>query len=255
MARRTPALLRGLDILELFTDGRESISAPEVVEELGLPRTTAHELLHTLVDRRYLRQSEVPGRYQLGLQLFRLGSAYAERLDTAKVGHQVAQELVKACNETVHVAVLDHVHVVYIAKVESSHAVRMVSALGARVPAHCTALGKALLSALPERELRDRFGDAPLEAMTSRSITGLPRLLEELEGVRASGTAVEICESNPDVCCVAAPVRDRTDQVVAALSISVPLHRWSDALRGELEELVADGARRFSSALGWRSRG
>lgn len=253
MARRTPALLRSLDILELFTDGRDSISAPEVVEELGLPRTSVHELLHTLAGRGYLRQSgEVPGRYHLGLQLFRLGSAYAERMDAAKVGHRIARRLGASCNETVHVAVLDQAHVVYIAKVDSSHAVRMVSALGGRVPAHCTALGKALLSELTEREVRTRLGDGPLEAMTANSITDVARLLDEVAGVRKAGVAVEICESNPDVCCVAAPVRDRDDQAVAAISVSVPLHRWSDALREELEALVVSGAVDFTAALGGR---
>ncbi|GAA1776517.1 MULTISPECIES: IclR family transcriptional regulator [Streptomonospora] len=255
MARRTPALLRALDILELFTDGRESVSAPEVVEELDLPRTTVHELLHTLVDRQYLDpHPEIPGRYRLGLQLFRLGSAYAEGLDTARTGRQTARELVEACNETSHVAVLDDVHIVYVAKVDSSHAVRMVSTLGGRIPAHCTALGKVLLAALPEHELRTRLARTPPEPMTPRSITGVPALLDELRRVREAGTAVEICESNPDVCCVAAPVRDRTDQVVAAVSVSVPLHRWSEERRAELEDLVADGARRFTTALGGRVR-
>ncbi|GAB3455935.1 IclR family transcriptional regulator [Streptomonospora sediminis] len=254
MARRTPALLRALDILELFTDGRESVSAPEVVDELDLPRTTVHELLHTLVDRDYLGPDpEVPGRYQLGLQVFRLGSAYAERLDTARTGRRIARELVAACNETSHVAVLDATHIVYIAKVDSSHAVRMVSTLGGRIPAHCTALGKVLLAALPEHDLHERFAEVPLRAMTPNSITDLATLGTELDRVRQAGTAVEICESNPDVCCVAAPVRDRTDQVVAAVSVSVPLHRWSDERRTELEALVAEGAQRFSAALGGRA--
>ncbi|MBB4935253.1 DNA-binding IclR family transcriptional regulator [Lipingzhangella halophila] len=254
MARRTPALIRSLDILELFTDGRDSVSAPEIVKELDLPRTSVHELLHTLSDRGYLRlHPDIPGRYQLGLQLFRLGSAYAEQLDIAKIGQQVAHEVVAQCNETSHVAVLDGTHVVYIAKVDSSQAVRMVSTLGGRVPAHCTALGKTLLSALPEAELRHRFGGGPLPAMTANSITGVPQLLDELAGIRASGVAVEICESNPDVCCVAAPVRDRTGATVAAISVSVPLHRWSEQLRSDLQALVADGAARLTASLGGRS--
>lgn len=255
MARRTPALLRGLDILELFTDGRETVSAPEVAEELQLPRTTVHELLHTLTDRGYLHTDpDVPGRFRLGLQLFRLGSAYAEQLDTARTGQRIARELVAACNETAHVAVLDGDHVVYVAKVDSSHTVRMVSAVGARVPAHCTSLGKALLSALPDAEVRERLGPGPLAPMTPRSITDVPTFLTELRQVRSQGVAVEWCESNPDVCCVGAPVWDRHDRVVAGVSVSVPEHRWSEALRAELEPLVAAGAQRFSTALGARPR-
>ncbi len=256
MARRTPALSRSLDILELFTDGRDSVSAPEIVRELNLPRTSVHELLHTLSDRGYLRQHpDIPGRYQLGLQLFRLGSVYAEQLDLAKLGQQVAQDVVAQCNETAHVAILDGTHIVYIAKVDSSRTVRMVSTLGGRVVAHCTALGKTLLSALSESELRRRFGEDPLPAMTANSITELPRLLDTLAEVRASGVAVENCESNPDVCCVAAPVRDRTGATVAAMSVSVPLHRWSEQLRADLRPIVTDGAARLTATLGGRPPG
>ncbi|MBB4935273.1 DNA-binding IclR family transcriptional regulator [Lipingzhangella halophila] len=170
MARRTPALIRSLDILELFTDGRESVSAPGIVRELNLPRPSAHELPHTLSDRGYPRpHPDVPGRYQPGLQLFRLGSAYTEQLDLAKLGQQVAQDLVARCSETSHVAILDGTHVVYIAKVDSSQAVRMVSTLGGRILAHCTVLGKALLSALTESELRERFGHGPNHVPGPRS--------------------------------------------------------------------------------------
>ncbi|MBE3002023.1 IclR family transcriptional regulator [Nocardiopsis sp. HNM0947] len=251
MARRTPALQRGLDILELFTDGRESVSAPEVVAELGLPRTTVHELLHTLSARAYLtRHPEIPGRYRPGLQLFRLGSAYTDGLDLPTLGREAAREMVEECNETSHVAVLDDRHIVYLAKVDSSHAVRMVSSLGRRLPAHCTALGKVLLAALPDEEVLRRLGQGRLEPLSADSITDPDRLVRELAGVRDSGSAVEVCEANPDVSCVSAPVRDRTGQVVAALSISVPQHRWSDERCEQLRELVRDGARRFSLRLG-----
>lgn len=251
MARRTPALQRSLDILELFTDGRASVSAPEVVEELDLPRTTVHELLNTLASRQYLHKDpDVPGRYQLGIQLFRLGSAYTDQLDVPKTGQQIARELVEQCNETSHVAVLDDLHIVYVAKEDTSHAVRMVSSLGRRIPAHCTALGKVLLAALPEEELLRRLNGRPLQALGHNSITDLPTLLDELARARKDGVAVEECEANPDVCCVGAPVRDRSGQVVAALSISVPLHRWSDERAQELRPLVVAGAQRFSRALG-----
>lgn len=251
MARRTPAVQRSLDILELFLDGRDSVSAPEIVEELELPRTTVHELLNTLAGREYLhRHPDVPGRYQLGIQLFRLGSRYSEGLDVPKVGQRVAQEVVQACNETAHVAVLDGLHIIYIAKVDSSHAVRMVSSLGRRLPAHCTALGKALLASLPEAELDRRLEAGPLEALSERSITDPARLRAELDQVRREGWAMEECEANPDVCCVAAPVRDRSGQVVSALSISVPAHRWSPARRDELRGVVTEAADRFTALLG-----
>jgi DNA-binding IclR family transcriptional regulator len=151
------------------------------------------------------------------------------------------------------VAILEGTDVIYIAKVDSTHAVRMVSAAGRRLPAHCTSVGKMLLASLPEAELTARFPDGTeLAAMTSNSITDPAVLREVLTGIRERGVAVENRESNPDVSCVAAPVRDRTGQVVAALSISVPMIRWSEERRAELERLAVNGAAELSDRLGHR---
>jgi DNA-binding IclR family transcriptional regulator len=111
-----------------------------------------------------------------------------------------------------------------------------------------------LLASLPDAELTSRIpDDADLIAMTPNSITEPGALREALAEIRRRGVAVENRESNPDVSCVAAPVRDRTGQVVAALSISVPMIRWSDERRVELEQLAAKGAVDLSERLGHRS--
>src|SRR5207237_1428835 len=142
-----------------------------------------------------------------GLMLHELGSAYLSEVDLAREGHSVAATVAEACGETVHLAVLDGVEVVYLAKVDSIHAVRMVSAVGRRLPAHCTAVGKALLSDLPDSELARRFGgeDARLAAMTPNSITSLTSLRDDLAQVRERGHALDDCESNRDVRRVPAP--------------------------------------------------
>ncbi|MFP8882668.1 IclR family transcriptional regulator [Streptomyces mangrovi] len=256
MGRLVPAVTRALDILELFLDGDGTLSAPEITRKLGLPRTTVHELVTTLAARSYL--VPVPGqsgRYRLGVRTYQLGSRYAEQLDLAAEGQQVARSVAETCDETVHVAILEGADVIYIAKVDSTHAVRMVSAAGRRLPAHCTSVGKMLLASLPPDELDARLpgpGDEPLRAMTENSITSPGELREALAGIRERGVAVERRESNPDVSCVAAPVRDGTGKVVAALSISVPMIRWSEERRVELENLAVEGAAELSARLGHR---
>ncbi|MFJ9346026.1 IclR family transcriptional regulator [Streptomyces sp. NPDC101237] len=255
MGRLVPAVTRALDILELFLDGDGTLSAPDIVRRLQLPRTTVHELVTTLSARSYIVSVPgQPGRYRLGVRPYQLGSRYAEQLDLAAEGQQVARSVAETCDETVHVAILEGTDVIYIAKVDSTHAVRMVSAAGRRLPAHCTSVGKMLLASLPEQELAARIpDDADLVAMTPNSITEPGALREALTAIRARGIAVESRESNPDVSCVAAPVLDRAAQVVAALSISVPMIRWSDERRIELEQLAAKGAAELSERLGHRS--
>ncbi|WP_101254200.1 IclR family transcriptional regulator [Streptomyces barkulensis] len=256
MGRLVPAVTRAFDILELFLDGDGTLSAPEITRKLGLPRTTVHELVTTLAARSYLVPVPgQPGRYRLGVRTYQLGSRYAEQLDLAAEGQQVARSVAETCDETVHVAILEGADVIYIAKVDSTHAVRMVSAAGRRLPAHCTSVGKMLLASLPPDELDARLpgpGDEPLRAMTENSITSPGELREALAGIRERGVAVERRESNPDVSCVAAPVRDSTGKVVAALSISVPMIRWSEERRAELENLAVEGAAELSARLGHR---
>ncbi|MFI8825560.1 IclR family transcriptional regulator [Streptomyces sp. NPDC053431] len=253
MGRLVPAVTRAFDILELFLQSDETLSAPEITRRLGLPRTTTHELLTTLAARHYLTPVPgQPGRYRLGVRTHQLGSRYAEQLDLAAEGRHVAHEIAQTCDETVHVAVLEDLDVIYIAKVDSTHAVRMVSAAGRRLPAHCTSVGKMLLASLPEAELEARVAGRALAPMTPRSITDPAALRAELAAIRARGTATEHRESNPDVSCVAAPVRDGSGQVVAALSISVPVIRWSEERETELAALAAKGAADLSLRLGHR---
>ncbi|MEV0522821.1 IclR family transcriptional regulator [Streptomyces sp. NPDC050439] len=255
MGRLVPAVTRALDILELFLEGDGTLSAPEVTRRLRLPRTTVHELLTTLAARSYLVQiPDQTGRYRLGVRAYQLGSRYAEQLDLAAEGQQVAREVAETCDETVHVAVLEDTDVIYIAKVDSTHAVRMVSAAGRKLPAHCTSVGKMLLASLPQTELESRLAGRELAAMTQNSITEPDALLAALADIRERGVAAEHRESNPDVSCVAAPVRDSAGQVVAALSISVPMIRWSEQREEELAELAAKGAGDLSERLGHRGR-
>src|SRR3954464_10675824 len=219
MSRAVPAASRALNILELFLD-TPVLSAAEIVNRLGLPRTTVHELLGTLADRSHLVVGPgQPLRYQLGVRLFQLGSVFAQQLDLAREAQKVATEVAAECDETVHVAILDGTDVIYIARVESTHPVRMVSVVGRRLPAHCTGVGKMLLSDLTADALGALYPrQAPLTTMTPNSISSLARLKTELSAVRETGLAYDEAESSEDVHCVAGGIRDHTGEMVAAMS-------------------------------------
>lgn len=252
MSRMVPAVVRAVSILGLLRERTER-SIPEIAAALRLPRSTVHELVHTLVELGMLAPTAEGGRFTLGLLLHELGSAYLDQVDLAREGQRVAAAVAERCGETVHLACLDGTEVVYIAKVDSIHTVRMVSAVGRRLPAHCTGVGKALLSGLPETELRRRYGDGmSLPAMTPSSIGTLDALMAELDRVRLAGVAIDDCESNRHVRCVAAPVHDDRGEMVAAMSISVPTIRAGDDWPGELADLVRSGALDLSRRLGHR---
>lgn len=251
--RFTPAVTRAFAILALVRRGGP-VSIREAAAELGLPRSSVHELMHTLAGLGAIAPAgDGDGRFVLGLLLHELGSAYLAQVDVAREGQRAVDAVAAECGETVHLAMLDGVEVVYLAKVDSIHAVRMVSAVGRRLPAHCTGVGKALLAALSDEELTRRYGDddtAELPAMTPSSLPTVGALRATLAQVRALGYAIDDCESNRDVRCVAAPVYDHRGVVVAGMSISVPVSRTSAGWPGALADLVKDGARDLSRRLG-----
>lgn len=248
----SPALRRGLDILELFLEPNEGLKIPEITKRLNLPRASVHELVGTLVERGYLRPLGEPGTYfALGVKPFQLGGAYERELDLSELGRNVARSVAAECGETVQVVVRDGRYAVYVVRIDSTHSVRLVSQVGSRLPAHCTAGGKMLLASLGNEELSSLFpDDASLIRMTEHSIHTFGRLHDELALIRSRGWSEEHSESNDDVTCVAAPVRDAHGNCLAAMSISVPNIRWSEEGKSHYIELASAGARRLSSALG-----
>jgi len=248
--RMVPALDRGLRVLDLLATRREPMAASALARDLDIPRSAVYEIINTLARHGAVHVDDARG-VSLGRQLFVLGSAYAQSLDLISLAQPVAHAVMTRSHETVQVGVLDGEDVIYLVKAESPQAIRLVSTVGSRLPAHCTALGKMLLAELPPEVLRSVLGDGPLRSMTSRSQTDPEALSRELADTKAAGLAWERGESNPEVVCVAAPVRDATGEVVAAMSISAPQTRLSDdARRAEVAALVEEGARDLSVALG-----
>ena len=253
MSRKIPSIQRAFDVLELFLQGTRALSVPEIVARLNFPRTTAYEIVNTLLTSGYLKTAEGQhNRVSLGFKLFELGSAYAANFDLVSEGRRVAMSLVAQCDETVQMAVRDCTEAVFVAKVDCSKLVRLVSAVGSRLPAHCTGVGKMLLSALSDGEIVDLYqGQRRLTKMTTNSITSVSKLLKELEAIRRRALAYDDCESNIDVRCVAAPVYDVRGQMVAAMSFSVPITRMSLSRQDELADVIRKGAKELSRRLGY----
>ncbi|MBF0529486.1 MAG: IclR family transcriptional regulator [Deltaproteobacteria bacterium] len=252
MPREIPAIKRAFDVLELFLKEPRPMTVPEITARLNLPRTTAHEIVNTMVSTDYLRRDDVhTNKVFLGFKLFELGGIYAANFDLIAEGRRMAAELVDICDETVQMAVREGRETIFIAKVDCSKAVRLVSTVGSRLPAHCTAVGKMLLSSLTETEIIQLYGDQDLlQKMPANSITSISKLLQELETVRRRGMAYDDCESNVDIRCVAAPIYNHKNEMLAAMSISVPVTRMNMSKQDELASLICKGAEGLSRRLG-----
>ena len=247
--RRVQSVERSLEILEALAGGGE-LGLLEVASRTGLQPSTAHRLLATLVVRGYAVQTRPSGRYMLGYKLAELAGAVGERssrLRTLARAHLSAVQA--ATGESANLSVLAPPNSVYVDHLDGTRAVRMFARIGAAVPAHASAAGKAMLAYLPPEALAEVVGTEPLAALTAHTITSLAALRGELDTIRARGYAIDDEEHEPGVGCVAAPIFDRDASAVAALSVSAPTQRIRGGDPATLGTLLAEQAAAVSQAL------
>ena len=172
-------------------------------------------------------------------------------MDLVKEATPYLKELVKLCNETVHLGVREEGEVLYLAKEESSQTIRMISYVGKRAPLHCTALGKVLLAHLSTEERKKTLGEKVLRRLTENTITDEEELEKELGKVREQGFALDIEENEKDVRCIAAPIRNYQGKVIAAISISSPIFRIDKNAQNNLKGALIKISKKISKRLGY----
>ncbi len=247
----SPAVDRALAILQLLAALQQGLGVSEISRVLGEAKSSLHAVLATLEQRGFVIKDSTTKRYQLGPQALVVGAAYGRQTNLLDAFEVVATDLVGRCGETVQLAMLHGRHILYVGKHDGTHHVRLAAQIGGQLPAHATALGKALLSGLSDAALEQLLADVTLERLTERTITALPELKRELAAVRAQGFAADHGEVSPELRCVGAPVHDATGAIIAAISVSVPITRIDDQRAAGLAQLVCDAARTIELRLGY----
>jgi len=248
------ALQRGIKVLDALLDARTPLSLEQIGAYTGLPKSTAFRIIVNLLQGQYLIKTEKG--YWLGLKMLRFGALVEEELDLIQQARPFLTQLRDQVNETIHLAVLDDdLRVVYVEKLSTQHAVGlMMSRIGITAPMHCTALGKAMAAFRPEAEICHWIRTHGLKLVTEATITDEDAFLQELCEIRARGYTADNGEFEASVRCVAAPVRDRTGRVIAAISISGPDTRIPLPLIGSSMAMqVVKTAQLISKALGYSS--
>jgi len=238
-------------LLKVFLSRETELGVSELARRLDLGKSTVHRLLTTLAGEGLIEQDRASGGYRLGLVVFELGEAVRVHLDLHVAAGPVLASLRDQTRESSQVGVLDGHEVVYVDRLESSQSLRLFTETGRRVPVHCTSSGKVLLAHLPDARLRELLERAPLPALTPRTLTEPAALLAELTRVRRRGWAEAVDEREIGIASVAAPVRDATGQVVAAISIGAPTVRLGAARRRHLGGVVVEAGEAVSRRLGW----
>jgi DNA-binding IclR family transcriptional regulator len=199
--RPVKSAYRALDVLEALTAGPAGLS--ELARRLDIPKSSLHGLLRTLTDRGWVTSHR--GTFRLGLRALQVGARFIDEDEAVARVAPSLDRLADVTGETVQHARLDGDQVVYLAKRDSAHQVRIVSSIGSRLPAHATALGKSLLAARDDDAVAALLSP-PLRALTARTVTSWESLAPQLADARERGYAVDDGEAAEGLCCFAVTV-------------------------------------------------
>ncbi len=239
-------------VLKAFTPITPEWGVSDLARHLDLGKSSTHRLLATLNEEKMVDQNPTSGRYRLGLAMFDLASAVPRQLDLHEAVLAPMSALRNQTGETVHVAVLDGREVVYIERLDAPTTLRMFLEIGRRNSAHCSGTGKAILAFLPKDEQDRLLKDWTLEAKTKFTITNTSMLRKDLNETRRRGYATNRHEAEVGVLSVAAPIRDESNAVVAALSVAGPAERMHPVER-QLAQLTMQTAAVISRRLGYHA--
>ena len=238
-------LLRGLDVIEAVIDG--PVPLDKLAARLGLTRSTAHRLATALVERRYLSFAPRLG-YQLGAKLLELGFHAQRQTDMLQRAQPHLEALAAESEDTVHLGVLDHERALYLAKIPGRRRIEISSRVGERHPLTSTGLGKALLLDDTPAHWRKLFEQ---DQASGSPPARYEEWLARMRGYVSAGRTFDLEENEDLIRCVAAPIRDASGAIVAALSVSSAAQYMSDARMEALSKDVLATAAAISSDIGW----
>ncbi|MDR3519179.1 MAG: IclR family transcriptional regulator C-terminal domain-containing protein [Azospirillaceae bacterium] len=228
-------------------DGDPGATLSDIAQIVGLPPSTTHRLLTTLQQGRYVRFDHERLLWSVGVQAFLVGNAFVRDRQLVQIARIPLRALMEESGETVNLAIENDGEAVFLYQVECRQMMRTFSTLGSRLPLHCSGVGKAMLSAMPEGRLSRILHRRSMPRLTSRTLVRAAELRSSLALARQQGFAIDDEEHAVGLRCVAAPIYDESADPIAAISISGPAARITDdriAILGDMVRRVANGITR-----------
>ncbi|HLX31002.1 MAG TPA: IclR family transcriptional regulator [Casimicrobiaceae bacterium] len=225
--RADSSALRAFSVLEHIASAERPPTLEEVTRAIGLPKPTVFRILRLLVDGGLAQREVHEKRYVIGPRTAALALEVQMHSPARRERRAILARLVETIGETCNFTMLDGGEVVYLDRVETSANVRLHMKAGSRVPLHCTASGKLLLSSLAIAQVRRLLGSGPLRRYTPRTIVDPGALEQELSRIRASGVSTDVGEYLVDSVCLAVPVRDARGRICAAIAVHGPAPRMT----------------------------
>lgn len=244
------SLTRGLLLLEKISESKFGVALTDLALQVGLANSTTHRLLTTLEKQGFVIQKGDLALWYIGVKAFTVGSTFFRSRDLMSISHPIMYELMLQAGETINLLVLDESHwqAVLIGQVQCSELMRMVAPIGGHLPLHASGGGKVFLADFNDQEVIKIIQQTGLTRLTTQTIDTQNELLEMLKQVRKQGYAFDYEEHALGLHCIAAPIYDEHQKILAVLSISGPKSRISNEKMIHLGSLVMQAAAKVSQA-------
>ncbi|MDE2574457.1 MAG: IclR family transcriptional regulator [Rhodospirillales bacterium] len=244
------SLTKVVRVLDAFSTRNRALSLTDICRLTGFPKSTTHRLLASMREAGLLDQDEQRDRYRLGVKLFELGNIVLANMELHREARPFVDMLTRQGGQAVHLAVFDGRRAIVIHRADASPDKVASPTMIEQAPVHCTGVGKAILAYQPEPVLQ-RVIAAGLARFTENTITEPAALLRELARIRDRGYAIDEAEHQPGLRCIGAPIRDRSANVMAGISITGPAWRLPLTELDAIARLVVHHAAAISAALGY----
>ncbi|MCP2035385.1 DNA-binding IclR family transcriptional regulator [Planomicrobium sp. HSC-17F08] len=248
------SVTKALQLLDYFIEHPE-LTLAELSELAKMPKPTAFRLISSLEAGGFLvktRNSSHDVKYRLGLKLLELGTCVADQMDYRKVALPYMQQLNRELNEAVHLAVLDGEEATYVEKVEGQNYIRLNSKVGGRLPLYAGSAPKLLLAFLDQERIDEILEKRQLQKFTENTVTDKTKLLGELEKIRKQGFSYTEAEFYADIAGFSFPIRNHRGDVIAALVVSAPIHKFTKKNKVRIKEEMKKTASSISLEMGYK---
>lgn len=242
---------RALDILEVLSSSDKSLGVTEIGNRVGLHKSTVHRILQTLCLRGYVEKEKDTEHYRLGIKIVELGILFVHKLEIRRVAESYLLSLAKTFDEVVHLVLHDNGEVVFIDHKESSQLIGMHSKEGSRGCMHSTAVGKAILTAMPEEEVRYILKVKGMPRFTQATITDPDVLLAQLSEFRKTGIAIAAEENDFGVLNIGTAIFDYSGKPIGAISVSGPINRMKEKGLERIGLEIKRAGQSISARLGY----
>jgi DNA-binding IclR family transcriptional regulator len=248
---RMKSTIRVFRVLETLCEGK-SAGVSELSSQLDIKPSSMHRFLSVLTELGYVEKSEQTGKYFATLKVFQLGVSVRNKLSLISIARPYMGGLCETMQETVNIAIFSENSVVVIDRMQSLETHRTNIVVGRHLPAYCTALGKIYLADMFDSELDQYLENVELKPLTRKTITDHEALRKALIKIRNDGYAMDNCELDENVRCLAGPIRDESGKLVAAISISGPIARLKMVRLKTFTNTIIDITQEISRKMGYR---